>query len=94
MLYPRDEPKDSEPLIVPPLVVDDNPTIPESFSSDCVVHKVKSFCHVVRLSFEGFEDELMALFTAIEARHHQTVQLILLALCQSQQTEGIMNYRD
>jgi hypothetical protein len=28
---------------------------------------VKSFCHIVGLSCEGFEDELVALFIAIEA---------------------------
>jgi hypothetical protein len=32
---------------------------------------VKSLRHILGLSCEGFEDELMALFTAIEASRHQ-----------------------
>jgi hypothetical protein len=53
-------------LIVPPLTVIEEPAMPESGSSDWVVHKVLSFYHIVGLSYEGFEDELMNFFTAIE----------------------------
>jgi hypothetical protein len=31
---------------------------------------VRNFCHVVELSCEGFEDQMMALFTTIEARNY------------------------
>lgn len=71
VLYTREEPRDSKPLTVSPLVVVDNLTIPDSFSSNWVAQKVMSFCHVVGLSCEGFEDEVKALFTAIEASRHQ-----------------------
>jgi hypothetical protein len=36
------------------------------------VERIKYFCHVVGLSCEGFEDKLMALFTAIEASRPQS----------------------
>lgn len=45
----------------------DGPTMSESISLDWVVQKVTSFYHIVGLSCGGFEDELVALFTAIEA---------------------------
>jgi hypothetical protein len=44
---------------------------------------VKNFYHVVGMSFEEFEDELMALFISIEASRHQTVRLILLTISKS-----------
>jgi hypothetical protein len=70
VLYTGEEPGDSKPLTVSPLVVVDNLTILDSFSSNWVAQKVMSFYHVVGLLCEGFEDE-RALFTAIEARRHQ-----------------------
>lgn len=64
--FSREETRDSEPLIVPPLVIIEEPAMLETGSSDWVVQKVKSFYHIVGLSCEGFEDELTALFTAID----------------------------
>jgi hypothetical protein len=34
--------------------------VPHSMSSDWVVERVKNFCHVVGLSCEGFEDQMLA----------------------------------
>lgn len=38
---------------------------------DWVLQKVMGFFHHVGLSCEGFEEEIMALFTAIEASRYQ-----------------------
>jgi len=43
-----------------------------SMSLDWVVVRVIFFCHVVGLSCEGFENQLMALFAAIEASRPQS----------------------
>lgn len=40
-------------------------------TSEWVLQKVMGVCHQVGLSCEGFEGELMALFTTIEACRHQ-----------------------
>jgi hypothetical protein len=45
--------------------------LPVAEASFWVVQAVKSFCHFVGLACEGFEDELMALFIAIEASRDQ-----------------------
>jgi hypothetical protein len=42
-----------------------------SVSSYWAVERVKKNCHVVGLSCEGFGDQLLALFTVIEASQHQ-----------------------
>lgn len=39
--------------------------------SDWVFDRVKNFCHVVGLSCEGFEDQMLALFTTIKANRYQ-----------------------
>lgn len=63
--------KEIEPLVVQPRAVLEYHGLPESISSNWVVQRVKNFCKVVGLSCEGFEDKLMALFSAIEAsRNH------------------------
>lgn len=36
------------------------------------------FCHVVGLSCEGFEEQVLALFTAIEANRNESSMLALL----------------
>jgi hypothetical protein len=53
------------------LAVIEEPILLASDSLDWVVQKGKSFHHFVGLSYEGFEDELMALFNAIEATRNQ-----------------------
>ena len=58
VLYPGEEHRDSKPLNVHPRVVIEELVLPVS------VQKIKSFQHVVRLSCEGFEDELMGLLIA------------------------------
>jgi hypothetical protein len=35
-----------------------------------MAERVKGFCHVVGLSYAGFEDKLMSLFNDIEAHHY------------------------
>jgi hypothetical protein len=70
VLYSGEEPRDIEPLNVHPLVVEES-VLHVSNSSDLVVQEVMSFCHVVGMSYEGFEDELLALLTAIEASRNQ-----------------------
>lgn len=45
--------------------------MPYSVSLDWVVTRVKNFYHVVGMSCEGFEDQLLALFPTIEASTHQ-----------------------
>lgn len=65
--YSDEEIKGSEPLNVHPFVVVKEHGEPYSVSSDLVVERVKSFCCVVGLSWEGFEDQLLALFPVIDA---------------------------
>jgi hypothetical protein len=36
-----------------------------------VLQTVKEVCHIVGISFAGFEEEFMALFMAIDASHSQ-----------------------
>lgn len=55
VLYHEEGIRDSESLLVHPLAVVKEPASPESVTSDWVVQSVTSFCHVVRLSCEGFE---------------------------------------
>lgn len=81
MTYLGEEVKESEPLIVYPLAMVEDQGMPYSVSLGWVVERVKSFCHEVGLSCEGFEDELLALFTAIEASQHQNGSAIALDLC-------------
>lgn len=65
--YPGEEVKGSEPLIVHPLVMVEAQGMPYSVSSNWAAERVKKFYHVVGLSCKGFEDQLLALFPAIEA---------------------------
>lgn len=51
--------------------MNDKPDCTGLATSDWVLQKVKDFRHYVWLSCEGFEEELMALFTAIEASRYQ-----------------------
>lgn len=54
-----------------PLAVIEEPILPIAKASDWVVQKAKSFCHIVGLSCEGSEGELLALLTAIEVSRTQ-----------------------
>lgn len=60
-----------EPLNIYPLIVVEEQGVNYSVSSDWVVERVKIFCHMVGLSCEGFEEQMMALFSAIEASRNQ-----------------------
>jgi hypothetical protein len=46
-------------------------------STNWVVERAKNFCHVVGLSCDGIEDQMLALFSGIEASRHRTLQLML-----------------
>lgn len=56
VLFFGEEPRDSEPLNVHPLVVIEEPVLPILDSLDWVVQKVMIFCRFVGLSSEGFKD--------------------------------------
>lgn len=71
VLYPVEDSRDSGPLNVHPLVVLEEPVLPLSEASNWVVQKIKSYRCVVRPSCDGFEDDLMALLTAIRASRDQ-----------------------
>jgi hypothetical protein len=73
------------------LIFVEEPACLKSVSSDWVVQKVKSFCHVVGLFCEGFEDELMALFIPLKQVDTRMVRLVLLVPFLSQRTEGTVN---
>jgi hypothetical protein len=45
----------------------EEPILPVPKAFDWVVQKAKSFCHIVGLSCEGLEEQLLSLLTAIEA---------------------------
>lgn len=60
-----------ETLVVNPIAVIEEHEVPQSVPSDWVFERVKSFCHAVGLSCEGFKDQMLALFSAIEASRHQ-----------------------
>jgi hypothetical protein len=49
VLYSREEPRNSKPLNVHPLVIEE-PVLLASNYLDWVLQKVKSFCHVVGMS--------------------------------------------
>jgi hypothetical protein len=49
----------------------DEQELPELISLDWVFQRVKSSCHVVGLSCEGFEEQMMVLFTEIETSRNQ-----------------------
>jgi hypothetical protein len=66
-----EELKGIESLVVHPIAVMDEQALPESISSDWVVQRVKKFYHVVGLSCEGFDEQVMAMFSAIEASRNQ-----------------------
>lgn len=70
VLYSGEEPRDIDPLNFHPLVVEEL-VLHVSNYSDWVVQKVMSFCHVLGMSYKGFEDELLALLTTIEASRNQ-----------------------
>lgn len=89
--YPGEEVKGREPLDVHPLAVVEELGVPYSVSLDWVVERVKNLCHVVGLSCEGFEDQLLALFIAIEASRHQTVRLVFQIYVLSQLTKATVN---
>lgn len=66
----------SEPLVCEPLNccppgVNDNLECLGPMASGWVLQKVKDIRHYVGLSCAGFEGELMALLTTIEASHNQ-----------------------
>lgn len=69
--YPGEELKESEPLVVHPLAIIQEHGLPESMSSDWVVQRVKNLCHMVGLSCEGFEDQMIVLFNVIDASRYQ-----------------------
>lgn len=68
---PDKEVKENETLVVNPIAVIEEHEVPQSVPSDWVFERVKSFCHAVGLSCEGFKDQMLALFSAIEASRHQ-----------------------
>lgn len=65
------ERKENEPPMVNPIVLIEEQEVSHSVSSDGAFDWVKNFCHVVGLSCEGFEDQMLDLFTTIEANRHQ-----------------------
>jgi hypothetical protein len=60
------------------------PALPNWEALDWAVWKVKRFHHFVGLSYEGFEDEVMALFSAIEASRDHNSRLVFLVVFLSQ----------
>lgn len=65
--YKGDEVMEIESLDVNPVAVIEGQELPETVSCDWVVARVKNFCHVVGSLHEGFEEQMLALFIAIEA---------------------------
>jgi hypothetical protein len=49
---------------------------------------VKILCHVVGLSCEGFEDQMMAMFTMIQASQHQNSLASTPDLCSKSANRG------
>ncbi len=47
--------------------------VPNMGSPNSVVERVKDFCHVVGLLYDGFEGKMLALFAKIEANRDQTL---------------------
>lgn len=63
--YSEEDLKESELLMIYPLAVIEESGLPESASSYWVVQRVKNFVRFVGLCCEGFEDQMLAVFTAI-----------------------------
>ncbi|GLT55530.1 hypothetical protein SLA2020_286440 [Shorea laevis] len=64
--YNSEEVLDLEPLEVLLEDVLEERDPPEQASCEWVLERVKNFCTVVGLSYEGYEEQMMALFSAIE----------------------------
>lgn len=63
--------RDNEPLKVHPIAIIEEPILLVVEASELVVLRVESFRHIVGMSCEGFEGELMVLLTTIEASKFQ-----------------------
>lgn len=61
--YRGDALTEIEPLVFNLVAVIDVQELPAIISTDWVVSKVKKICHVVGFSCEGFEKQMLALFT-------------------------------
>jgi hypothetical protein len=57
-------------------------------SSDWVVQRMKIFCHVVGLSREGFEEQMLDLFTTIEASWNQNNMVSIPNFCSKTDNRG------
>jgi hypothetical protein len=71
VLHQGVESRESERLNIYPLTVIEEPILPVVEAFDWVVHKTKSFRHIVGLPCEEFEEELFALLIVIEASRTQ-----------------------
>lgn len=60
----------SEMLEVQPLTIVGESVGAQSVTTDWVVERVKDFCRVVGLTCDGFEDKLMELVIAIDAKRN------------------------
>jgi hypothetical protein len=67
---------DCEPLIVQMGNMLEGEEVNQKEACEWVVERVKGFCHVVGLSFEGHVEEMVALFRAIEADQKSTKQVL------------------
>jgi hypothetical protein len=76
---PDKEVKENETLVVNPRIEEQE--VPQSMSSDCVFERVNNFCHVVWLSCEGFEDQMLALFYVTEASRLQNGSVCVPYVC-------------
>lgn len=78
----------SEPLSVHPLAMGAEQGAPNLVSSNWVVQRVKNLCHLVGLSCDGFEDQMLALFSAIEASRNHTFAGYVSGVCFKAGTKG------
>lgn len=71
VLHHEEGSRDDETLNVHPIAIIEETILLVVEASEWVVLRVKSFRHIVGMSCEGFEGELMVLLTAIEASKFQ-----------------------
>lgn len=60
--------EENETLVANPIVVIGEQEIPQSVSSYWVFERVKTFCHAGGMLCEGFEDQMLAIFSMIGAK--------------------------
>jgi hypothetical protein len=86
--YNSDEVLEMEPLevILEDVLEERDP--PEQVSCEWVLERVKKFCTVVGLSYDGYEEQMMELFSAIEENRKASTVFNTTEVLPKSKTKG------